>query len=284
MIFFYQSKDGLRLYARDYPCQDKYIVLPKIIFCMHGLTRNSSDFGKLAEHLSQHYRVICVDNRGRGKSAYDSNPANYISLTYAEDMFILLDQLDIQKVILCGTSMGGIMAFIMAAMQPNRISGIIINDVGPELEPKGIQRIASYVGKTTQVNSWTDAVAITKAINQSAFPNFTDEEWEDFARNIFKDDNGKLSLDYDPDIAIPFKDMDTRSATSDLWPQFEAIVSIPMLLIRGANSDLISTACVEKMFKRKPDLKFVEVPETGHAPTLNEPLSRVAINSFLNEL
>jgi pimeloyl-ACP methyl ester carboxylesterase len=172
----------------------------------------------------------------------------------------------------------------MAAMQPNRISGIIINDVGPELEPKGIQRIASYVGKTTQVNSWTDAVAITKAINQSAFPNFTDEEWEDFARNIFKDDNGKLSLDYDPDIAIPFKDMDTRSATSDLWPQFEAIVSIPMLLIRGANSDLISTACVEKMFKRKPDLKFVEVPETGHAPTLNEPLSRVAINSFLNEL
>ncbi len=281
---FYQSKDGLRLYARDYPCRDESIAQHEIIFCMHGLTRNSSDFAKLAEHLSQHYRVISIDNRGRGKSAYDSNPENYLPLTYVEDMFTLLDQLDIQKVILCGTSMGGIMAFIMAAMQPQRIIGIIINDVGPELETKGIQRIAGYVGRTSPVNSWEDAIAITKAINQSAFPNFTDKEWEDFARNIFKDDNGKLTLAYDPGIAIPFKNMDTGTAAPDLWPQFESIVSIPMLLIRGANSDLISTACVEKMFKRKPDLKFAEVPETGHAPTLNEPQSRAAIDSFLNEL
>ena len=281
---FYQSTDGLRLYARDYPCQDEDIIQPEIIFCMHGLTRNSADFDKLAKHLSQHYRVISVDNRGRGESAYDNNPANYIPLTYVADMFTLLDLLDFQKVILCGTSMGGIMAFIMAAMQPQRIRGLIINDVGPELETKGIKRIASYVGKTSQVKSWADATAITKAINKSAFPNFTDEEWEDFARNIFKDDNGKLRLNYDPGIAIPFKDMDTGSAAPDLWPQFEAIVSIPMLLIRGANSDLISSACVEKMFKRKPDMRFAEIPETGHAPTLNEPLSRAAIDAFLFEL
>lgn len=202
---FYQSKDGLRLYARDYPCQNETITQPEMIFCMHGLTRNSADFGRLAEHLNHHYRVICVDNRGRGRSEYDSNPKNYLPLTYVEDMFTLLDQLDVQKVILCGTSMGGIMAFIMAAMQPQRVSGIIINDVGPELEAEGIQRIASYVGKTSPVNSWSDAIAITKAINQNAFPNLTDEEWEDFARNIFKDDNGKLILAYDPGIAIPFK-------------------------------------------------------------------------------
>ncbi len=176
------------------------------------------------------------------------------------------------------------MAFIMAAMQLQRIIGIIINDVGPELETKGIQRIASYVGKTSPVNSWEDAIAITKAINQSAFPNFTDEEWGDFARSIFKDDNDKLSLAYDPEIAIPLKDMDTGSAAPDLWPQFEAIASIPMLLIRGAESDLISTACIKKMFKHKPNLKFAEIPEKGHAPSLNEPQSRAAIDAFLNEL
>ena len=281
---FYQSHDGLGLYARDYACQNKNTPEAKIIFCMHGLTRNSKDFAKLAEHLSQSYRVICVDNRGRGRSEYDSNPNNYVAQVYIQDMFTLLDLLKINDTILCGTSMGGIMAFIMASIQPQRFSGIIINDVGPEIDTKGIARIKTYVGKISPLNSWQEAITRTKEINQSALPNLTNDEWEDFTNNIFRDDQGSLRLDYDPAIAIPFKDADSDSAAPNLWPQFEAIVSLPMLLIRGEISDLIDSDCVAKMRSIKPDLKYVEVPETGHTPTLNEAVSRAAIDSFLDNI
>lgn len=279
---FYHSKDGLRLYARDYYCQDKNITNPQVVFCMHGLTRNSKDFVKLSEHLNKSYRVICVDNRGRGQSEYDNEPENYSPAFYIQDMFTLLDQLEIEQAILCGTSMGGIMALIMASVQPQRFSGIILNDVGPELDPKGIERIKTYVGEMSSVHSWQEAITITKEINQSALPNLTDEEWKDFAHNIFRDDDGILRLDYDPAIALPFKS--SESTPPDLWPQFESIVSTPMLLIRGEISDLLNPACSEKMLKLKPDLDYVEVPNTGHVPTLNEAISRAAIDSFLDKL
>lgn len=279
---FYQSNDGLRLYARDYHCQDKNIANPQVVFCMHGLTRNSKDFTKLAEHLNKSYRLICVDIRGRGQSDYDSEATNYTPAFYIQDMFTLLNQLEIEQAILCGTSMGGIMALLMASVQPQRFSGIILNDIGPEIDPKGIERIKTYVGEMSSVHSWQEAITITKEINQSALPNLTEEEWKDFAHSIFRDDNGVLRLDYDPAIAVPFKS--SESSSPNLWPQFESIVSTPMLVIRGELSDLLNLACIKKMLNLKPDLNYVEVPETGHVPTLNETISRAAIDSFLDKL
>ena len=282
--FFYQSSDGLRLYARDYACGDAGIAQPETVLCMHGLTRNSADFAKLAKHLSERYRVVAVDNRGRGRSDYDSNIANYTPLIYVQDMFTLLAELDVDKVILCGTSMGGLMAFMMAAMQPARIGGMIINDIGPEVAQEGLDRIKAYVGKSSPVVSWDDAIAQAREINQVAFPDFSDAEWEEFTRGLYRDENGVPVLAYDPAIAQPMSDEESGAVPADLWPLFEAIAAIPMLVIRGETSDILAASCVATMRDKKPDLQFVEIANRGHAPTLNEPASRQAIDSFLRGL
>jgi pimeloyl-ACP methyl ester carboxylesterase len=281
---WYQSDDGLRLYARDYRCRDQSIAEPQTILCMHGLTRNSADFAGLASYLSQHYRVLSVDNRGRGRSDYDSTIANYTPVTYVQDMFKLLDELGVEQVILCGTSMGGLMSFIMGAMQPDRIRGMIINDIGPEVDQAGLDRIKGYVGKVKAVSTWSEAIAQAKEINGIAFPDFSDEEWEDFARGIYRDEEGVPVLAYDPAISQPMSDDESGAVPPDLWPLFEEIVAIPMLVIRGETSDILAPSCVTSMREKKPDLQFAEIPHRGHAPTLNEPASRLTIDSFLQGL
>ncbi len=146
---WYQSPDGLKLYARDYPGPAGSTLPPAL--CMHGLTRNSADFAALADQLSASRRVLSVDQRGRGLSDYDSNTNNYTPATYVQDMFALLDGEGIDRVVLVGTSMGGLMSFLMAAMQPERIAAMIINDIGPEIDPTGLARIQGYVGKSGSV-------------------------------------------------------------------------------------------------------------------------------------
>lgn len=279
--YWYQSSDGLKLYARDYPCRDGGIAEPETVLCMHGLTRNSADFAGLAEHLSERYRIISVDNRGRGRSDYDSNIANYTPATYVQDMFNLLGKLAVEQVILCGTSMGGLMSFIMGAMQPQRIRGMIINDIGPEVDQRGLDRIKGYVGKAAPVANWQEAVAQARSINGAAFADFSDQEWLDFTRGIYRDEDGVPVLAYDPAIAQPMSDEDSGAVPPDLWPLFAAISAIPMLVLRGADSDILAADCVAKMKEIKPDLQVLEVSNRGHAPTLNEPASRGAIDSFL---
>ena len=281
---WYQSTDGLRLYARDYPCRDEGVGEPATILCMHGLTRNSADFSGLASYLSERYRVISVDNRGRGRSGYDSNIANYTPVTYVQDMFQLLGEQAVEQVILCGTSMGGLMSFIMGAMQPARIRAMIINDIGPEVEQAGLDRIKGYVGKVKPVASWSEAIAQAREINGIAFPDFSDEEWEDFARGIYRDEDGVPVLAYDPAISQPMDDEESGVVPPDLWPLFDAIAAIPMLVIRGEASDILAPSCVASMREKKPDLQFAEIPRRGHAPTLNEPASRKAIDEFLGAL
>ena len=282
--YWYQSSDDLRLYARDYPCRDSAIVHPETLLCMHGLTRNSADFAELADHLCQRYRVLSVDQRGRGRSEYDSVTANYNPLTYVQDMFTLLDQLDVAEVILVGTSLGGLMSFLMSAMQPQRVRAMIINDIGPEVDPRGLERIKSYVGKSTPVSSWDEAVTRAREIAEVAFPDFSDEQWLDFTRGIYREENGVFVLDYDPAISQPLDDDDASVVPPDLWAVFEAIASIPMLLIRGESSDILARSCVDGMRSRKSDLQAVEIPRRGHAPTLNEVPSRAAIDDFLRML
>jgi pimeloyl-ACP methyl ester carboxylesterase len=276
---WYESEDGLKLYARDYRGPADSALLP--VLCMHGLTRNSADFAWIAAHLAQTRRVISVDQRGRGLSQYDLNPDNYTPATYVQDMFKLLDELDLPQVVAIGTSMGGLMSMIMANMQPQRFAAAVINDIGPELDPRGLNRIKNYVGKSRPINSWDDAVAQTREINEVAFPKYSDEEWLRFTRGLYREENGVPVLAHDPAIARPMLDDDANAVPPDLWPLFEGMAALPILVVRGALSDLLATDCVARMHQLSPTLRAVEVPDRGHAPMLDEPVAVAAVEEFL---
>ena len=280
--YWYTSADGLRLYARDYPGPGGD-ALP--VLCMHGLSRNSADFAGLADHLAPSRRGIVAEQRGRGRSAWDPTPANYTPLTYVQDMFLLLDELGLERVALIGTSMGGLMSFLMAAQAPQRFPGMVINDIGPEIDPVGLARIQRYVGKNPPVTSWDEAVAKTREINEVAFPDYSDEEWLAFTRNLYVEQDGVPVLAYDPAIAEGMADPEeTGAVPPDLWPVFEAAAAVPMLVIRGELSDILAADCVTRMGERDPDLESVEVPRVGHAPMLTEPEALRAIDAFLGRL
>ena len=174
--FYRSADDRLQLFARDYPGDGPTLLM------MHGLTRNSADFEPLIAGLDADYRVISVDQRGRGRSDHDPDPTNYLPEVYVADMFALLDGLGIDKVTAIGTSMGGLMAMIMGAMQPDRVPAIIINDIGPEVDPDGIARIQSYVGQAEPLASWEEAAAACRDVHRPAFPDFGDSDWMEFAR------------------------------------------------------------------------------------------------------
>lgn len=283
---WYQSSDGLRLYARDYNSAQLGAQAP-VILCMHGLTRNSADFTDICDLLADSCRLIVADQRGRGNSEYDPDPQNYNPMTYVQDMFVLLENLAINSVILMGTSMGGLMAMLMTASQPDLIRGLIINDVGPEVAPAGLARIKGYVGRTEAVDNWDQAIAHVRSINAVAFPKFTEQQWSRFTRFLYREDEqGRPYLAYDPAISASLDEdrEPDQSAAPDLWPVFELIAAKPMLLIRGALSDILAPQCVQRMCTIKPDLTAVEIAEVGHAPMLNETRAVQAIKDFLQGL
>ncbi|MFK7830067.1 MAG: alpha/beta fold hydrolase [Congregibacter sp.] len=275
---WYTSADGLRLYARDYPGPEESELLP--VLCMHGLTRNSADFAWIAGQLAATRRVISVDQRGRGRSQYDPVPTNYKPETYVGDMFKLLDDLALSRLILIGTSLGGLMAMLMANMQPERCAAIVINDIGPELDPVGLDRIKNYVGKSRDIRSWDDAVAQTREINETAFPKYSDDEWLRFTHGLYHETNGVPELAYDAAISKPFLEDESNAVPPDLWPLFENMLSIPLLLVRGELSDILALDCVERMQSMAPDMQFAQIPDRGHAPMLDEPQAVSAINAF----
>ncbi len=275
---YYQSTDGLRLYARDYHGADDK---SPVVLCMHGLTRHSVDFEALIELLPTEYRVLSVDQRGRGKSQYDPNPDNYQVNVYVNDMFHLLDSLDVTQTTLIGSSMGGIMAIVMQARRPGQFSGIVLNDIGPELDPAGMQRINAAVSDAPPVASWEEAIERLQNDLQHAFPKYTMAEWQELAQRLYREDsNGSPVLNYDPLISRP---MSARSDDSSdvLWSMFDAACELPLLLIRGEHSDLLGMKCVARMQSKHPELQFVEVPDVGHVPVLDEPPAAEAIIEFL---
>jgi pimeloyl-ACP methyl ester carboxylesterase len=273
---YYPSTDGLRLYARDYPGPGEDA---QAILCLPGLTRNSKDFAELAEHFRARFRVICPDLRGRGHSARDPDPTRYRPHTYIADMWSLCDLLALPRVHLIGTSLGGLMAMLMAAQMPARIGRMVINDVGPEVDPCGIARIAGYVGKSAPVADWKDAARQTAAINGVAFPDFTAADWMAMACNTYIQDGTVPVLDYDPAIATGLV---SGTATPDLWPLFDLAARKPILAIRGALSDLLSESVFARMQRHAPDMQTLTVANRGHAPALTEPEALAAIDRFLN--
>ncbi len=277
---FYQSTDGLRLYARDYPADHASALT---VLCMPGLTRNSRDFAGLAAHLAGPYRVLSAEQRGRGRSAYDPTWENYHPGTYVNDMWTLLDHLEIGRAALIGTSLGGLMAMIMGASVRDRVAGIVLNDVGPVLDAKGIERIQAYVGNIQAVHSWDEAVDQVRRHNASVYPDFGPADWRAFAELLFREnENGIPVADYDPNIARPL--IATDAEPIDLWPVFEALAGLPLLTIRGALSDILSAETFAEMKRRVPHMEAVTVPRCGHAPALDHAVALGAIDAFLQRI
>ncbi|RBP51752.1 alpha/beta fold hydrolase [Arenicella xantha] len=283
---WYTSADKLSLYARDYGSSPKTNSAPvTTVLCMHGLTRNSADFAPLCSALKVAlpggFRLIAVDQRGRGRSDYDDNPENYTPAVYMHDMFALLEHLDVDSVIAIGTSMGGIIAMLMAAYRPDTVRAMVINDIAPEVPPAAIKRLQRYVGQLAPVKSWDDAIAQTKLINEFAFPNASAADWQAFAERLFVENTqGIPELAYDANIKQAFS-TDYDETPPDMWGLFEQIIDIPMLLIRGELSDLLTSQLAEAMRHKKPDLNIALVPQVGHAPMLTEPEAFSAITDFL---
>jgi len=274
---FWSSHDGLRLYARTYagPGTSGATVL-----CLHGLTRNSRDFEDLAPHLQRRFRVVVPDVRGRGLSARDPNPQNYQPAIYLQDILTLIDTVAAQRVAVIGTSMGGLLAMMMAVGHRDRVSGVVLNDMGPEVDPKGLERIKGYAGRLPAPKNWDDAIAQTRSIFGDAWPNLSHERWSVLTRRGYREDEkGGLTVDADPMIGEMLRA--APAATANLWPFWKALRGIPMLAIRGAQSDILSEATFAKMKAENPELKQLEVAQRGHVPLLDEPECVAAIDAFL---
>lgn len=273
----YTSHDGLALYSRYYGTLGD-TRLP--VICLPGLTRSSTDFEDLALHLSRDgRRVLSPDFRGRGKSDYDPVMLNYVPPTYARDVIELLAITGIGRAVFVGTSLGGIVTQIISLVAPQLVAGAALNDIGPELAPEGLARIAAYAGNQSDPADWPAAVAQIRGLNLSQFPTLDDATWERFARAVFiEKPEGGLRPNYDPKIGEAVR---TAGPGGDLWAVFGGLKTIPSLVLRGALSDLLAPATVEKMKAAKPDLVTVEVPERGHAPLLDEPVAIAAIDDLV---
>ncbi|NBP73036.1 MAG: alpha/beta hydrolase [Alphaproteobacteria bacterium] len=271
------SFDNLSLYLRDYGNP----LDPRVpLFCLGGLTRNSKDFESLAERYSSDgRRVICPDYRGRGQSQYDANWSNYDPRTYIRDIQDILAALNVHRVVVVGTSLGGILGMGMAAAMPTALAAVVMNDVGPVVETEGLDFIIDYIKEDRPHDDWDAAVVTIKRM----LPNLTFQDegiWLRMAENTFRRcDDGKLRFDWDVNIAKPLLASDYE--IPDMWPLFRALADIPALVLRGAESDILSPACFAEMQTVKPDLVAVEIPRAGHVPTLAEPESRAALDDFL---
>ena len=280
---FFAAEDGVRTYYRRYEPASPSGAAP--VVCLHGLTRNSRDFEDIAPRIAATgRRVIAVDVRGRGRSDRAPDASTYYPGVYVNDVLGLLDAEGVDRVVSVGTSMGGLMTMILAAERPGFLKGVVLNDIGPELAPEGMARIQSYVGGASSFSSWAEAAAAVRAINGVAFPNETDEAfWIAFAKRVCREtDTGEIVLDYDPAIAQPVQEGD--AAPPDLWPLFDAMADVPLLLVRGAITDLLSEDTVAEMKRRRPDMERVDVPDVGHAPLLTEPEAWSAIEAFLERV
>ena len=276
--YFFQTTDGLRLYARDYPGPD---ANAPVLLCLHGLTRNSKDFASLAEALASDFRVVVPEQRGRGLSDYAEDVSRYSLLQYVEDMQGLIVELGLQRLSVVGTSMGGLMTFALNALSPGLIERAVINDIGPEIAQAGLDRIKSYVGVAGPFEDWEEATAYLRSITAEIFPDWTDAQWSDFARQCYIEREGQIVIDYDPRIATPLATQSTDTEAETLWSLFEAMASVPSLLVRGELTDLLSPECVARMQKVHPSMEVLSVPNVGHAPMLNEPGVTEAIRRFL---
>jgi pimeloyl-ACP methyl ester carboxylesterase len=278
----FQTSDGLRIHFRDYRPTETEAGPP--VLCLHGLTRNARDFEELAPMIADlSRRVIAPSQRGRGLSDRDEKIERYQPGIYAADMLALLDHLDMSRAVFVGTSMGGLITMVVAAQAPQRLCGAVLNDIGPEIDPVGLDRIRNTVGAPARAASWEEAAALCRGTNGAAFPAEVDRAfWIAFAKRVFCEDGaGGFVLDYDPQIATSIAGAPGGPAP-DLWPLFATLLAIPTLVIRGELSDILMTSTVREMQRRKADLVVATVRDVGHAPFMTEADAWPALRAFLS--
>jgi pimeloyl-ACP methyl ester carboxylesterase len=271
---FYTSQDGLRLHLRDHggpPGRTPVVCLP-------GLARTAADFDRLAARLSAGRRTVALDYRGRGLSDRDPNWKNYDLMVESADILSVLAGADIAEAIVVGTSRGGLHAMLLAAVRPALLRGVVLNDIGPVLEPKGLARIRGYVGKLPAPRSWSDAVSLAKSIMGAQFTGLDEASWETYARLTFDEKDGRFLPRYDLNLMRPLAELDLEVPLPALWPQYEALAHVPLMAIRGENSDLLSAETFAEMGRRHPRFDAVTVAGQGHAPLLldDATLDRIA--------
>lgn len=278
---YWWSNDGLRLHYRDYPGRSE--ARPPIL-CIHGLTRNARDFEGVAERLAGEWRVICVDLRGRGESAYAEDAMSYVPLVYLQDLEALLRDLGLQRFVAFGTSLGGIMVMMLATSDPSRIVAALINDVGPELGPEGLERIRTQVGRSQNWPTWLHAARFFAAEQGPIYPAWGLDEWLVHAKRLCRlTAQGRIVRDYDLRIAEPFRAPGGEGGF-DLWPAFRTLEGIPSLAVRGETSDILLPETLERMLEANSKMQGVTIPGIGHAPTLEEPEAVRAIDRLLSQV
>lgn len=281
---YWWSKDGLRLHARVYDPQDAAPPAAAPVVCLPGLTRNARDFEQLAPHLARRRRVYAVEFRGRGESAFARDALSYTPLVYMQDVAALLADQGIDRFISVGTSLGGLVTMLIAATMPGRLAGAVLNDVGPEIDPRGLDRIRSYVGQASSFPTWVHAARALADSNADVYPDWRLEDWLTFAKRTHRlTREGRVTADYDSNIAQPFKAPGGETGV-DMWPAFDALDGTPTLVLRGENSDILAIDAAKRMVERVQSARLVTIPRVGHAPTLDEPQAVAAIDALLDEL
>lgn len=279
---FVTASDGLRLHVRVYGRRGGR-ELP--IICLPGLTRHGSDFHELATSLPRdapHPRlVITIDSRGRGLSGYDRNPDNYSFPVELADVITVLTALEVGPAIFIGTSRGGLLTMLLGAARPAAIAGVILNDIGPVIDQKGLVRIKGYAGKLPTPRDYQEGAEILRRLGDAQFPGLPPESWVRQAKQVWRQENGQLVLAYDPKLSKTLESVDIERPPPPLWPQFDSLARIPMMVVRGGNSDILSAATVDAMRARRLDIDVLEVPNQGHAPLLAEPDVIARITAFV---
>ena len=272
------APDGLRLHVREYGPRSA-LALP--VVCLPGLARTVADFEALAPALANGHpsrRVIAIDSRGRGQSDYDSNLENYNLSVELSDIVTVLTALEIGEAVLIGSSRGGLLTMLLGVAHPTSIAGVVLHDIGPVIDPQGLARIKSYVGRLPQPRSFADGSDILRRLFDAQFPKLTAEQWLAAAERTWKLDNGGLVPTYDVHLARTLAEVDIERPLPAMWNEFDALSRVPILVIRGANSDILSADTVTAMHSHHPTMESIEIADQGHVPMLDSPdlIRRVA--------
>ncbi len=279
---YVSARDGLRLHVREHGAR----TAPGLpVVCLPGLARTTADFETLAAALAgdppRPRRVVALDYRGRGLSDHDRNPDNYSVPVELDDVLAVLTAREVARAVFVGTSRGGLIVMALAAARPAAIAGAVLNDIGPVIEIEGLMRIKGYVGKLPQPRDYADGAQVMRRLFGGQFPRLGDADWLAAARRTWREENGRLVVTYDPKLAHTLTALDPEHPLPTLWPQFDALAAVPLMVIRGANSDILSAATVEAMRARRRETTTLVVPDQGHAPLLAEADTIARIADFV---
>ena len=281
---WYWSSDGLRLHWREIAASTPKAQARPVLLCIPGMTRTARDFEALGARLAGQWRVVAVDLRGRGDSAWARDSLTYMTFTYLLDLRRLLETADIGRFVVLGSSVGGALAMQMAPGHRAKMAGVILNDIGPDIETAGLQRLRANVGRQGNWPTWVHAARDMAQRNADIYPEWELADWLAFAKRLCRlTPAGRIGFDYDPRIADPFRLPKTDDA-DDLWGSFAALAGMPVLSLHAERSDVLSRSTQATMARCLPEMTVVEVPGVGHAPNLSEPVAIATVDRFLDEI